>query len=400
MIVPYPFLRPLLNVNLAWAGVDLELFPAEIPDGELAATGITHLAQHNRSLPRPVTLPWLIPGDREIYARNSIATQLPVEQLILTLPDGELDQDLSFLRHPGFRIAALADSNTTLNHLIQRKADWAVLDARQAHENVSPLELARAKEAGLVLVARQVRNNDLLAWCGARGFHLVSNEFLFRPDEVDGTVPDPAKLRLLKILSLIVQDADTRELEELFKQEAKLSYNLLRLVNSVSLGVTTRISSFGQAITLLGRRQLQRWLQLLIYAHQFSEEQQPNPLMQQAALRGALMERLAMAAAPDKAEDRDFRDCAYMVGAFSLLNILLHLSMSDILAALPLTEEVQGALAAHAGQLGHLLAILEHGDRGEFALAVPLLETEGISPTVFGALQIDALAWAGQVALA
>ena len=100
---------------------------------------------------------------------------------------------------------------------------------------------------------------------------------------VDTRVPvdaDTTRLKLLKLLSLVVQDADTREIEEIFRQEPKLSYNLLRLVNSVAVGPKTPITGFNQAITVLGRRQLQRWLQLLIYANQFGQAGQPNPLLQ------------------------------------------------------------------------------------------------------------------------
>lgn len=47
-----------------------------------------------------------------------------------------------------------------------------------------------------------------------------------------------------------------------------LTVNLLRLTNSVASGVRTRITSLRHAITVLGRRQLQRWLQLLLFAGQ------------------------------------------------------------------------------------------------------------------------------------
>jgi hypothetical protein len=64
-----------------------------------------------------------------------------------------------------------------------------------------------------------------------------------------------------------MEDADTSEIENAFKHEPGLTLDLLRLTNSAASGLTTRITSLRHAIAVLGRRQLQRWLQLLIYAN-------------------------------------------------------------------------------------------------------------------------------------
>lgn len=82
----------------------------------------------------------------------------------------------------------------------------------------------------------------------------------------------------------------TRARSNRFSAKSRSLYNLLRLVNSVAVGARTRISNFSQAIAILGRRQLQRWLQLLIYANNLAEGNSWNPLMQLAATRGRLIE--------------------------------------------------------------------------------------------------------------
>ena len=71
----------------------------------------------------------------------------------------------------------------------------------------------------------------------------------------------PSRGLLLKLMTLVTSDADTDEIEALIKRDPNLSYQLLRLVNSVAFAPGKKIASFGQAIALLGRRQLQRHLQ-------------------------------------------------------------------------------------------------------------------------------------------
>jgi EAL and modified HD-GYP domain-containing signal transduction protein len=220
-----------------------------------------------------------------------------------------------------------------------------------------------------------------------------------RLDPTAGGQPDLARLKVLKLLSLVIKDADTSEIEEVFRQEARLSYNLLRLVNSVAVGAKTRISSFHQAIALLGRRQLQRWLQLLIYADQLTHANKPNPLLQLAAARGRQME-LSSAGLAASGELADSGDAAFMVGIFSLLDILLKMPMSEILSELPLPAVVGEALSSQKGALGTLLAAIvagESGEAAELAKAQALLSGLGISPACHAMAQVGAFHWASRI---
>ncbi|MEO8630996.1 MAG: HDOD domain-containing protein, partial [Betaproteobacteria bacterium] len=68
------------------------------------------------------------------------------------------------------------------------------------------------------------------------------------------------------------------KIEEELKHHPALTLNLLRLVNSPGAGVGQKVGSIKQGIIVLGRKQLQRWLQLLLYANS-SGQAGRNPLM-------------------------------------------------------------------------------------------------------------------------
>ncbi|GGC22058.1 hypothetical protein GCM10011572_49400 [Pseudoduganella buxea] len=233
--------------------------------------------------------------------------------------------------------------------------------------------------------ARNVPGAARLAVCRAAGMHWFSGPYEREaaPQGGDGT----SRKRLLALLGLLARDADSRELETILKQDPALSYHLLKLVNSAAFALSSPIHNFGQAINLLGRRQLQRWLQLLLYARQM-DDSTASLLLPLAALRAAQMEALCK----QLGGDRDRQDMAFVVGVFALLDVLLGMPMPEIVGALHLDAEVAGALLERSGQLGALLALVE----------APLAERErldavGLTPEAFWQSQLQGYHWAIQV---
>jgi EAL and modified HD-GYP domain-containing signal transduction protein len=146
---------------------------------------------------------------------------------------------------------------------------------------------------------------------------------------------------------------------------------LLKLVNSAAFALSSPIHSFGQAINVLGRRQLQRWLQLLLYARQ-QDDGLANPLLPLAAVRASMMEALASARLGPRPAGHGL-----VAGVFSLLDVLLAMPMTEIVAALSLDLDVC-APAGPRRPLGDLLALVEQH-------AVASLEQAGISQKPTGA---------------
>ena len=201
---------------------------------------------------------------------------------------------------------------------------------------------------------------------------------------------DPSKQRLLDLLQQTVDDSnDNSAIEDTFKHAPELSYKLMRLVNSVSVGLRSPIRSLSHALTILGRRQLQRWLQVLLFAshssHAFS-----SSLLPMAASRGKLMELLA----ERHSHDRAWPDRAFMTGILSLLDALLAMPIAEVIEPLRLPDDVRTALLEREGPLGHLLRIVEALESNDNVGAAALLATgDPCSTSELPQLQIAALAW-------
>jgi EAL and modified HD-GYP domain-containing signal transduction protein len=240
-------------------------------------------------------------------------------------------------------------------------------------------------------LAYGVATRARLRACEAAGFGWFSGSWVteHRPadpqlEHDDGT----SRRRLLAMLALLARDADSRDIEAQLKQDPALSYHLLKLVNSAAFSCGTPITSFGQAISRIGRRQLQRWLQLLLYAHQ-GPDGAPNLLLPLAALRGALLEALYKR----DGADRDTQDLAFMAGVFSLLDRLFHMPMPEVVRGLGLVAHVEDALLRRSGLLGRRLRLAEAA-----SVDAALLDGAAVDADGWWQDQLHAHHWAIQVA--
>lgn len=192
----------------------------------------------------------------------------------------------------------------------------------------------------------------------------------------------------LQLAALIASDAPTHEIEALLRQDPTLSYHLLRLVNSLGMGVGRKITSFSQAILILGRQQLRRWVNLMLFAAR-SGDPRSAMLLARVAVRGRLLELLIKA----RARDKQAQDQAFIAGMFSLLGVLFGMPMSEVLAPLSMSDEVSSAVLDYKGELGDMLRLCEAVELGDFDYLAARLATLDIDPAAFNEALVEANHW-------
>ena len=246
----------------------------------------------------------------------------------------------------------------------------------------------------LRLLAEKVDSREQAQYCHDLGYDLFQGYYFAKPAIIAGKKLGHSQLSLVRLLGLVLEDAETRELEGVFKHEPGLAMNLMRLTNSVATGVRTKVTSLRHAITVLGRRQLQRWLQLLLYTNPQGGDV-ASPLLQLAATRGRLMELLAAKLHPGR---RDFEDHAFMTGIMSLMPSLMSVPLEEILRGINVAGDVRDALEKGEGELGILLKLshaLEIGDgQACHDLAGQLAEVDHMT---VNACLTQALTWASNI---
>jgi c-di-GMP-related signal transduction protein len=268
------------------------------------------------------------------------------------------------------------------------KVDLMGMDAGALRKTVQALRPWKVK-----LLAEKVDDEAQVKVCRDLGFELFQGYYFAKPTVISGKKLSHSELALIRLLGLILDDAETPQIEGIFKQEPGLTLNLMRLTNSAASGLRQKITSLRHAITVLGRRQLQRWLQLLLYTNPSGGG--ANPLLQLAATRGRFLELLAgdlMGSA------RDFEDRAFMTGIMSLMPALLHVPIGEVITTLNVAPDVREALEQRAGVLGKMLLLAEKLEEGDMESCFALIvELPGIDLERVNAVLAQALAWANNI---
>ncbi|MBA3755213.1 MAG: HDOD domain-containing protein [Nitrosomonas sp.] len=332
---------------------------------------------------------------------SDIISLLPCKHVVLELREStsitaEFTQRCNELKQKGYQFAL--DNIVAMNSRVEQllpivsvvKVDILALEKTQLAELVAELN-----RWPVLLLALKVEDREQETRCMQLGFQMFQGYYFAKPEVMSVKRADPGKLSLLKLLTLVMGDSDIDEIEKEFKYQPGLSYNLMRMVNSVASGLSQKINSIKHAIMILGRKQLQRWIQLLLYTANQSDDSMSNALMQTAAARGKLMELIATTERP---HDKNYHERAFMVGILSLLDVLLGIEMQQIVDKLGISDDMSQALMTRDGRLGQELKLIEANEQGEITTIQSILNELGfLSLSELADIEIQALGWANRI---
>lgn len=319
------------------------------------------------------------------------------EKVVLELPpvDGDDPQEIESRSHPllalrkrGFRLAfnqtVLKQEYAPWQSLADFiKLDLSVMDPMQIPQLV---QIAKARTSAQ-LIAEKTETQAQYEQLAGYGVNMFQGYWFAKPDLIKTRLIAPAQANVIHLINLVRSQASTDEIEEVLKKDAMLGFNLMRLINSSGFGLSREITSFRQAVMLLGLKKLFRWAALLLTASRAGGA--PPVVGSTAVVRGRLMELLA-------AESMTPEECdsAFVAGVFSLLDVMLGVPMDKALELLSLPQPVVDALLHGTGPYAPLLNLAracESGDDAAFSDASAAL---GLSDRQINLAHLSALAWA------
>ena len=222
----------------------------------------------------------------------------------------------------------------------------------------------QAAHPGVMLVATGCASIDDLEQALQAGVGLVAG----RVDAMRATGErrplQTAMQRVCQLLNRVVTDQDAALIAQDISADVPLSYRMLRYVNSPAVGLSRKVESIEQAVMVLGRNELYRWLSVLLLSS--ADGRKASRALQEISLaRARLLETLARergVAQPD---------ALFTVGLLSLLDVMLQTPLAEALAPLNLGDAARQALVEQRGEWHDYLALaidLERHDLDAAAL--------------------------------
>jgi EAL and modified HD-GYP domain-containing signal transduction protein len=229
-----------------------------------------------------------------------------------------------------------------MRHVDIIKVEIPGLSEAQLRQRVGPL-----KQKGLTLLAEKIETQAVYDLCRELGFDLFQGFFFSRPNIVQGKTLDDNQMVVLRLLEKLNDpSASLEEIDQQISQDAALSYKVLRYVNSAAMGLPRKIDSIRRALVVMGLQKIRVWASLMAMS---GVKGKSSEVIILALIRARMCEALAR-------ESRSLGpDTAFTIGLFSMLDVLLDQPLEEILAKLPLAEEVLAALLQQQGPGGALL---------------------------------------------
>lgn len=239
------------------------------------------------------------------------------------------------------------------------------------------------------MLAEKIETQKDFARAQEQGF-IYFQGFFFRRPEMLNTRDLPANrwnyLRLLQEVSR--PELDLAELENLIKAEASVCYRLLRYLNSAVFGLKSEIHSVRHALSMLGEREVRRWVRLV--AAVGAGREKTTDLVLSALVRGRFGE-LLQPVVPHGESD------LFLLGLLSLIDAMLELPMPEVLERVPLDHATKAVLLGQPSLLRPVYQLMLAHESGEWEASAQLSQAMHLDPEEVANYYWRAQQWAYEV---
>jgi len=242
----------------------------------------------------------------------------------------------------------------------------------------------------IAFIARNLLTFDDFNLCFNSGFDYFQGPFVTSRENWQAPKSDIDRLRFIALLNLVRQGAEYAAIADEMRQEPVLTFKLLRYLNSPLLGLQQKIASVPQALVVIGRDKFYRWLSLLLFSVR-DQGYRERILAEQALTRARFLENLAgRGQVPPQAND------LFLLGLFSLLDLLLGQPLAEIVARVQLPDAVGEALLGGQSAWRDVLDLALAYESGDEARLGDAAARCGIDAGQVTGAALDALGWASE----
>jgi EAL and modified HD-GYP domain-containing signal transduction protein len=299
-------------------------------------------------------------------------------------PDEPIIAKCRELKDLGYSIAidGFLEGNTR-NPLFEL-IDYIIVDTHNCILDKTYKDAIKSQAADKRIVLSSISDMDRFHSLSDLSNTLFSGGFFNQPITKGASVISPIKINALTLLKQLNEDDfDLSDIAGTIERDPSLSISLMKFINTV---MPRKINSIRNAVAILGQKEVKRWATAAL-SIQLAEDR-PSEITKLSLIRARFAENLA------KAFDMAiFAPSLFMLGLFSLLDVILEKPIEDAVKEVALDEKIKEALVDNTGDFYKVLDFMyvyEHANWDAVAIKMVQynLELDDIT-TAF----IEALNW-------
>ncbi|MEW6263176.1 MAG: HDOD domain-containing protein [Thermodesulfobacteriota bacterium] len=246
---------------------------------------------------------------------------------------------------------------------------------------------------GIKLLAEKVETRGDFERALALGYIYFQGYFFSRPVIISRKAIPVFKLQLLRLLREINRpDIDFKMLAKTIEAEVSISLKLLKFINAAAFGLRRKVASILQALTLLGEKEVRNWASLLTLSGLATDK--PAELVVTSLLRAKLAESVAGAAGlAQRSAD------LFLLGLFSLLDAMVDRPMEEILADIPLADDIKDALLGRPNRLRLILDLVLAFEKGAWSALSEMAAQLQIKEESLPPAYAEAMKWLQEISV-
>jgi c-di-GMP-related signal transduction protein len=273
-------------------------------------------------------------------------------------------------------------------HPLLPLVDFIKVDLLGAEDGATGRLVALAQQHRIQTLAEKVETQEEMAATREIGYGCFQGYFFGKPVIVSGkdiASLDTSRLRLRQAVHR--QDMDFDEIERVLKVEVGLTYKLLRFINSAVFSLPNRITSIKQALVMLGAVGLRKWVSIVVLTEM--DKDKPQELTAHSILRARFCELLAQ-----RSTLQNRSNDLFIAGLFSMIDAFLCRPLVEILAALPINDEIKATLLGAPSGVRSVYELVLAYERAGWETVAALASHLGLQEPDIAEAYRDAVQWA------
>ena len=237
-----------------------------------------------------------------------------------------------------------------------------------------------------VFLAEKVETQEQHEICRQAGVELYQGFFLERPQLVYGKkINNSSEIALQIVAQMQESDIDIDDLCNSISRDTKLSYQILKIINSPLCRLPRKVSSLKEAVVFLGLQQVKKWAMAMALSN---NSNQGLELFRILLHRARTCELYAIAKKYENPES------FFTVGLFSGIDAVMMADKAWLIEKLDLSDDMNDAILNEGGIKGEVLKVVQAAEKGDWVGTQDLSEEDSIE--LFSAHE-NALNWTHQL---